>query len=193
MHLGYDVMAIDPVAERRVMAERHGVEVYDLSNTVVSQLRERTQGRGPDSVVDAVGMEAHGDPFAAAAQASIGLLPKAAARAVMTHVGIDRLDSMLNSFELVRRGGTVSLAGVYGGESDPLPIKSMFDKGIAIRMGQCNVKNWIDDLLPLVEDVSDPFGLDDLVTHSVGLDEAPRMYEVFQKKEDGCIKVVLKP
>jgi threonine dehydrogenase-like Zn-dependent dehydrogenase len=100
---------------------------------------------------------------------------------------------MLNSFDLVRRGGTVSLAGVYGGESDPLPVKSIFDKGIAIRMGQCNVKNWIDDLLPLVEDSGDPFGLDDLVTHRVPLAEAPRMYELFQKKEDGCIKVVLKP
>jgi threonine dehydrogenase-like Zn-dependent dehydrogenase len=193
VHLGYDVMAIDPVEERRAMAARHGVEVYDLTDTVVAELRERTMGRGPDSVVDAVGMEAHGAPIAAAAQASVGLLPKRAAQAVMSHVGVDRLASMLNSFDLVRRGGTVSLAGVYGGESDPLPVKSLFDKGIAIRMGQCNVKNWIDDLLPLVEDSSDPFGLDDLVTHRVPLAEAPRMYELFQKKEDGCIKVVLQP
>ncbi len=193
VHLGYDVMAIDPVEERRAMAARHGVEVYDLTDSVVAELRERTMGRGPDSVVDAVGMEAHGAPIAAAAQASVGLLPKRAAQAVMSHVGVDRLASMLNSFDLVRRGGTVSLAGVYGGESDPLPVKSIFDKGIAIRMGQCNVKNWIDDLLPLVEDSGDPFGLDDLVTHRVPLAEAPRMYELFQKKEDGCIKVVLQP
>jgi threonine dehydrogenase-like Zn-dependent dehydrogenase len=193
VHLGYDVMAIDPVPERRAMAERHGVETHDLTDTVVAELRERTMGRGPDSVVDAVGMEAHGDPLASAAQAAVGILPKPAARTVMQHVGVDRLAGMLGAFDLVRRGGTVSIAGVYGGETDPLPMKSMFDKGVAIRMGQCNVKRWIDDLLPLVEDPADPLGVLDLTTHQVPLDEAPHMYEVFQKKEDGCIKVVLKP
>ncbi len=92
----------------------------------------------------------------------------------MRHAGIDRLTSMLNSFELVRRGGTVSRAGVYGGESDPLPIKSLFDKGVTIRMGQCNVKRWIDELLPLVEDTADSFSLDDLVTHTKSLEDAPK-------------------
>jgi threonine dehydrogenase-like Zn-dependent dehydrogenase len=192
-HLGYRVVAIDPVAERRAMAERHGVETFDLTDDVVERLRDLTAGRGPDSVVDAVGMEAHGNPFAAAAQNAVGILPKPVARAAMEHVGIDRLDSMLNAFELVRRGGTVSLAGVYGGETDPLPMKSLFDKGVTIRMGQCNVKRWVDDLMPFVEDPSDPFALADLVTHTEPLENAPTMYEVFQKKEDGCIKVVLKP
>jgi len=192
-HLGYRVLAIDPVPERRAMAERHGIETFDLTDDVVDRLRDLTDGRGPDSVVDAVGMEAHGSPVATAAQNAVGILPKPVARATMQHVGIDRLASMLNSFDLVRRGGTVSVAGVYGGESDPLPMKSLFDKGVSIRMGQCNVKRWIDELLPLVEDDADPFALDDLVTHTEPLENAPAMYEIFQKKEDGCIKVVLKP
>jgi threonine dehydrogenase-like Zn-dependent dehydrogenase len=193
VHLGHRVIAIDPVAGRREMAQRHGIEVFDLTEDVVGEVRDLTDGRGPDSVVDAVGMEAHGAPFAAAAQAAVGILPKPVARAAMEHAGIDRLTSMLNSFDLVRRGGTVSIAGVYGGESDPLPMRSLFDKGVAIRMGQCNVKNWIEELLPLVEDSTDPFGLDDLVTHREPLERAPEMYEVFQKKEDGCVKVVLNP
>lgn len=191
--LGYRVLAIEPVAERRMMAQRHGVEAFDLTDDTVEELRDLTDGRGPDSVVDAVGMEAHGSPVSAAAQAAVGLLPKPIARATMEHVGIDRLTSMLNCFDLVRRGGTVSLAGVYGGESDPLPMKSLFDKEVSIRMGQCNVKRWIDDLLPLVEDASDPLALSDLVTHTRPLEDAPNMYEIFQKKEDGCVKVVLKP
>ncbi len=192
-HLGYRVLAIDPVAERRAMAERHGIETFDLSDDVVERLVDLTDGRGADSVVDAVGMEAHGSPIAAAAQNAVGILPKPLARAAMQHAGVDRLESMMNSFDLVRRGGTVSLAGVYGGESDPLPMKSLFDKQVTIRMGQCNVKRWVDELLPLVEDSADPFALDDLVTHTEPLENAPHMYEVFQKKEDGCVKVVLKP
>ena len=192
-HLGYEVIAVDPVAERRAMAERHGIEVHDYSDDIVEKLRDRTDGRGPDSVVDAVGMEAHGGHVAAAAQAAVGLLPKPLARKAMDTAGVDRLTALHDALDLVRRGGTVSLSGVYGGEADPMPMKSMFDKQVALHMGQCNVRNWIDDILPLVEDSADPLGVMDLVTHSVPLDEAPHMYEVFQKKEDGCIKVVLKP
>jgi threonine dehydrogenase-like Zn-dependent dehydrogenase len=197
-HLGYEVLAVDPVPERRAMAERHGIETYDLTDTIVAELKERTLGRGPDAVVDAVGMEAHGThehgtTIAAVAQAAVGLLPDAAARPVMQHAGIDRLGAILTSIDLVRRGGTVSLSGVYAGEADPMPMKTIFDKQLTIRTGQCNVKSWIDDLLPLVEDSSDPLGVRDLVTHSVPLERAPEMYETFQKKEDGCIKVVLKP
>jgi threonine dehydrogenase-like Zn-dependent dehydrogenase len=192
-HLGYDVMAIDPVPERRAMAERHGIEVYDLTDDVVAELRERTEGRGPDSVVDAVGMEAHGATVSSVAQAAVGILPKPIARAAMNTAGVDRLSALHPALDLVRRGGTVSLSGVYGGEADPMPLKSMFDKQVSLRMGQCNVRSWIDDVLPLVEDPADPLGVMDLVTHSVPLDEAPHMYDIFQKKEDGCIKVVLKP
>jgi threonine dehydrogenase-like Zn-dependent dehydrogenase len=192
-HLGYRVIAVDPVAERRAMAERHGVETLDLHAGVADELRESTDGRGPDAVVDAVGMEAHGSPVAGMAQQAVGLLPDALARKAMETAGSDRLNAVYTAIDAVRRGGTISLSGVYGGSKSPLPLLTMFDKQIQLRMGQCNVKRWIDDLLPLVDDPSDPLGVLDLKTHTASLDEAPEMYEKFQKKQDGCIKVVLKP
>ena len=192
-HLGYRVLAVDPVSERRQMADRHGAETFDLDNDIVESLRDLTDGRGPDSVVDAVGMEAHGSPGAGFAQAVVGLLPDAIARPTMEKAGIDRLAAVHTALDLVRRGGTVSLSGVYGGEADPMPMKSMFDKQVSVRMGQCNVRRWIDELLPLVEDPADPFGVLDLVTHKVSLEEAPAMYDIFQKKEDGAIKIILEP
>ncbi|PPH18354.1 MULTISPECIES: zinc-dependent alcohol dehydrogenase [unclassified Rathayibacter] len=192
-HRGYRVLAVEPVAERRAMAERYGVETFDLSDDIAAHLRDLTDGRGPDSVVDAVGMEAHGSPVGSFAQSMAGLLPDPIARKAMDTVGVDRLAAVHASLDLVRRGGTVSLSGVYGGEADPMPLKSMFDKQVTVRMGQCNVKRWIDDLLPLVEDSSDPLGVMDLVTHWAPLEDAPALYETFQKKEDGCIKVVLHP
>jgi len=192
-HLGYRVVAVDPVPERRLMAERYGVEALDLTEDVLEQLRARTDGRGPDSIVDAVGLEAHGSPGASLAQAAVGLLPDAVAQKVMNTAGTDRLAAMHLAFDAVRRGGTVSLSGVYAGEADPTPMKSLFDKQIGIRMGQCNVQHWLGDLMPLVEDPADPLGVEDLVTHRVPLERAPEMYELFQKKEKGCIKVVLTP
>ncbi|WP_317230292.1 zinc-dependent alcohol dehydrogenase [Clavibacter sp. MX14-G9D] len=192
-HLGYRVIAVDPVPERRAMAERHGIETLDLTDDVVDRLRELTDGRGPDSVVDAVGMEAHGSPVASFAQKAAGILPDGIAKKVMDTASVDRLAALHTAFDAVRRGGTVSISGVYGGEADPMPMKSLFDKQVAIRMGQCNVQHWIDDLLPLVEDPADPLGVMDLVTHTAPLADAARMYGIFQEKEDGCIKVVLKP
>ncbi|AZZ49923.1 glutathione-dependent formaldehyde dehydrogenase [Rathayibacter rathayi] len=193
VYRGYRVLAVEPVAERRAMADRYGVETFDLSDDITAQLRDLTDGRGPDSVLDAVGMEAHGSPVGSFAQTMAGLLPDPIARKAMDTVGVDRLAAVHASLDLVRRGGTVSLSGVYGGEADPMPLKSMFDKQVTMRMGQCNVKRWIDDLLPLVEDSSDPLGVLDLVTHRAPLEDAPALYETFQKKEDGCIKVVLQP
>jgi len=140
-HLGYEVLAVDPVPERRAMAERHGIETFDLTDTIAAELKERTMGRGADAVVDAVGMEAHGNPVAAFAQAAVGLLPDAVARKAMDTAGIDRLAAIHASIDAVRRGGTVSLSGVYAGEADMLPMKTMFDKQISLRMGQCNVKS----------------------------------------------------
>jgi threonine dehydrogenase-like Zn-dependent dehydrogenase len=192
-HLGYRVIGVDPVPERRAMAERHGVETMNYSKGITGELQERTEGRGPDSIVDAVGMEAHGAPLGAFAQNAVGLLPDKLAQKAIETAGVDRLVVVHSAVEAVRRGGTISLSGVYGGTASPMPLMKMFDKQIQLRMGQCNVKRWIDDLLPLVEDESDPLGVMDLVTHRVGLDEAPAMYEKFQKKEDGCIKVVLQP
>lgn len=193
VHLGYRVFAIEPVPERRAMAARHGVEVFDQSPQSVDAIREATDGRGPDAVVDAVGMEAHGSPVARAAHQVVGHLPKAVGQKAMETMGVDRLAALHTSLDLVRRGGTVSLSGVYGGVASPMPLLSMFDKQIQLRMGQCNVRAWTDDLLPLVEDPSDPLGVTDLVTHRLPLEEAASAYETFQKKHDGCIKVVLDP
>ena len=189
---GYEVYAVDPVEERRTMAERHGIETSDLDGAD-AWLRQRTKGRGPDAVIDAVGMEAHGNPVAAFVQNTSVRLPEPIAKGLMQTVGVDRLAALMFSFDVVRRGGTVSLSGVYGGVADPFPMLRLFDKQVAIRMGQCNVQHWRDTILPLVEDPADPLGTEDLVTHRVGLDEAPAMYDVFKKKEDGCVKVVIEP
>ena len=192
-HLGYRVIGVDPVAERRAMAARHGIEVLEGGEGVVEELRERTDGRGPDSVVDAVGMEAHGSPVAGTAQAAVGMLPSSLARTAMETAGVDRLSALYSAIDAVRRGGTISLSGVYGGMKDPMPMLTLFDKQVQMRMGQCNVQHWTDDLLPLVDDPSDPLGVLDLKTHTAPLADGPEMYEKFQKKQDGCIKVVLKP
>lgn len=192
-HLGYRVLAVDPVPERRLMAERHGIETLDQDAQLGDRLRLATDGRGPDSVLDAVGMEAHGSPVAGTAHNIVGMLPDAIGRLAMKTAGVDRLNALSTAIDAVRRGGTISLSGVYGGMADPLPMLTLFDKQITLTMGQCNVKHWIDDLMPLVDDPSDPLGTLDLATHKVPLDRAPEMYEKFQKKQDGCIKVVLKP
>ncbi|MGN6446316.1 alcohol dehydrogenase catalytic domain-containing protein [Amnibacterium sp.] len=192
-HLGHRVVAVDPVPERRALAERWGVETFDLDGDVVERLRSATDGRGPDGVVDAVGMEAHGQGGIGLAQKAVGLLPDPLAQKAMTTAGIDRLTGMHTAFDAVRRGGTVSLSGVYVGTADPTPFMTLFDKQVTIRMGQCNVQRWRDELLPLVEDESDPLGTMDLVTHEAGLDRAPELYRTFRDKEDGCIKVVLHP
>ena len=193
VHQGARVFGVDPVLERRQMAERHGVEVLDLSDDVADRLRDLTDGRGPDAAIDAVGMEAHGAPVVKLLQTLTGVLPDAAAQAVMQRAGVDRMSALMACFDAVRRGGTVSISGVYGGMTDPLPMLQMFDKGLQIRMGQAHVKRWIDDLMPLVEDETDPLGVEDLATHLVALADAPQAYETFQKKQDGAIKMVLQP
>ncbi|WP_147106790.1 alcohol dehydrogenase catalytic domain-containing protein [Nesterenkonia populi] len=195
-HLGMHVYAIEPEAERREMAARHGIEVFPNNEDAVAAIKDKTKGRGPDAVIDAVGMEAHGDlqsSMAKFAQLGAQFLPKKLSQPVMDNFGMDRLAAVYTAIDLVRRGGTISLSGVYGGQASPLPMLTLFDKQVNIAMGQANVKNWIDKLLPLVEDASDPLGVDDFVTHHLPLDQAPAAYEKFQKKEDGCIKVVLDP
>ena len=193
VHLGYRVIGVDPVPERRAMAARHGIEVLDADGGEAEVLRERTGGRGPDGVLDAVGMEAHASPAGHAAHTAVGLLPDALGRAAMKTAGVDRLSALHTAIDAVRRGGTVSLSGVYGGMKDPMPMLTLFDKQVTLTMGQCNVRRWVDDLLPLLDDPSDPLGVLDLATHTAPLEDAPALYETFQKKEDGCIKVVLKP
>ena len=151
-----------------------------------------TDGRGTDSVIDAVGMEAHGSPGAKIAQQISGLLPDAVAEKMMEKAGVDRLNAFYLAIDIVRRGGTISLIGVYGGMADPLPMLTMFDKQIQLRMGQANVKKWVDDIMPLLTD-ADPLGVDTFATHELPLEQAPHAYDIFQKKEDGAVKIILKP
>jgi len=189
------VVGIDLVRERLELARRHGVETVDLEEAedVVKHLRELTDGRGPDSVIDAVGMEAHGSPVAELMQRATAFLPKRVGAAMAERAGIDRLAVLREAVRTVRRGGTLSITGVYGGQMDPLPMMELFDKGIQIRMGQAHVKRWIPDLLPLVSGKDDPLGTQDLATHLLPLEDAPHAYELFQKKQDGAIKVLLTP
>ncbi|MBE3012215.1 glutathione-dependent formaldehyde dehydrogenase [Microbispora sp. NEAU-D428] len=194
-HRGYRVIGVDIVPERLQMARRHGIEVIDGNETddVPEAIRSITGGRGTDSVIDAVGMEAHGYTVGKLAQTVTGMLPDKAAAAMMTRAGLDRLAALQDAIETVRRGGTISISGVYGGMTDPMPMLQMFDKGITLRMGQAHVKRWVDDLMPLLTGDGDPLRVEDLATHRLPLDQAPHGYEIFQKKEDGAIKVLLKP
>jgi threonine dehydrogenase-like Zn-dependent dehydrogenase len=194
-HRGARVIGIDIVPERLEMARRHAIEVLDSSqqDDIGAAVRELTDGRGTDSAIDAVGMEAHGSPGAKAAQAAVGLLPDALAEPLMSRAGIDRLAVLNACIDAVCRSGSISLSGVYGGTASPLNLLKMFDKGIQLKMGQAHVKRWIDDLMPLVTDDSDPLGVEDLATHRIPLEEAPHGYEMFQKKQDGAIKVLLQP
>jgi len=190
-----DVIGVDLVPERLAAARAAGARTVDLSEVddVPGALRELTDGRGPDSVLEAVGMEAHGNPIVEKVIGVASRLPKPVARAAIERVGIDRLDALMTAFEAVRRGGTVSISGVYGGMADPMPMMTMFDKGLTLRMGQCHVKQWTEELLAIASEADDVLGLETLATHRVPLEQAPEMYETFQKKADGCLKVVLKP
>jgi threonine dehydrogenase-like Zn-dependent dehydrogenase len=169
--------------------------VLDLEehDDIVASIRELTDGRGPDSVIDAVGMEAHGAPAGGLAQQITGMLPDQVATSLTERVGVDRLSALYQAMYTVRRGGTISIIGVYGGQTDPLPMMDLFDRGVQIRMGQAHVKRWIDDIMPLLTGDGDPLGVEDLATHRLPLDEAPHAYEIFQKKQEGAIKCVLKP
>jgi threonine dehydrogenase-like Zn-dependent dehydrogenase len=194
-HLGAErVIGLDLVPERLEMARRHGVEAVDVTDLddVPGALIEMTGGRGPDAVIDAVGMEAHGAPVGKLAQTAAGLLPDKLSQALTDKAGVDRLVVLHAAVKAVRRGGTVSISGVYGGEQDPMPMMEMFDRGIQLRMGQCHVRRWVDEIMPLLTD-EDPLGVEDLRTHRLPLTEAPRAYKMFQAKSDGCVKVVLAP
>ena len=195
LHRGHRVIGVDLVPERLQRARALGVEVLDLrehEDDLAETIREMTDGRGPDSVIDAVGMEAHGSPIGKLAQTTAGLLPDAVAAKLMEKAGIDRLHALYLAIDIVRRGGTISLIGVYGGMADPLPMLTLFDKQIQVRMGQANVKRWVPQILPLLID-GDPLGADTFATHKVPLDRAPDAYSTFQRKEDGAVKILFRP
>jgi threonine dehydrogenase-like Zn-dependent dehydrogenase len=194
-HHGHRVIGVDLVPDRLQRQRVRGVEVLDLAEhgkDLGDVIREMTAGRGADSVVDAVGMEAHGSPVTKVIQQVAGFLPDAVAAPVMQKAGIDRLGALYSAIDLVRRGGTISLSGVYGGMADPMPMLTLFDKQIQLRMGQANVKRWVDDILPLLTD-EDPLGVDTFATHRLSLAEAPGAYASFQSKQDGHVKVLLQP
>jgi len=197
VHQGYRVITVDRVPERLARVEAHGAGAVNLDEAeklggVGAFVRELTDGRGPDAVVDAVGMEAHGSPAAQGVQKFVGMLPDAVAEPMMQKAGIDRLAALYSAIDAVRRGGTISIVGVYGGALDPLPMMQLFDKQVQIRMGQANVRRWTDELLGILQD-DDPWGVESFATHHLPLEEAPDAYEHFQKKEEGMVKVVFQP
>ncbi|UOZ11976.1 zinc-dependent alcohol dehydrogenase [Amycolatopsis sp. WQ 127309] len=195
-HLGAGrIIGVDRVPERLALAARYGAEPVNLDDVddVAATLIDMVDGRGPDATIDAVGMEAHGGRLVAAAQKATGLLPDAVARKVTDRLAVDRLDALHAALKGVRRGGTASVSGVYGGEVDAMPMMEMFDRGIQLRMGQAHVRRWTDEILPLVLDPADPLGTLDLTTHHLPLAEAAHGYEMFRDKHDGCVKVVLHP
>jgi threonine dehydrogenase-like Zn-dependent dehydrogenase len=195
LHRGHEVIGVDLVPDRIERARRRGAQVLDLrehEDDLADTIREMTAGRGTDSVIDAVGMEAHGSPGAELAQKVAGVLPSAVAEKLIERAGIDRLHAFYLAIDIVRRGGTISLVGVYGGMADPLPMLTLFDKQVQLRMGQANVRRWAPEIMPLLLD-GDPLGVDGFHTHQIPIDEAPDAYEKFQKKEDGYFKVLIKP
>ncbi len=195
LHRGLRVIVVDRVPERLERVRDRGAETIDLAEVadVAEQVRELTSGRGADAAIDAVGMEAHGSPVAEAAQKALALLPKRVQGAVMTKAGVDRLEALYTAIESVRRGGTVSISGVYGGAADPLPMMQLFDKQVQLRMGQANVRAWSDDILQVLTRDEDVLGVEGFATHHLPLSEAPAAYGTFQAKKDGMVKVVFNP
>ncbi|MEW2155229.1 zinc-dependent alcohol dehydrogenase [Streptomyces sp. NPDC007189] len=191
------VFGVDLVPERLARAQRDGVQTYDLrafddEKTLVNAIRDETGGRGPDAVIDAVGTEAHGSAAAKLAQSATGLLPRKLSGPLAERFSVDRLGALYMAIDLVRRGGTISLSGVYGGMADPMPMLTLFDKQIQMRMGQANVRRWTDEIMPYLID-DDPLGVDDFATHRLPLAEAPHAYDMFQHKQEGAIKILMQP
>ncbi|NKQ23711.1 zinc-dependent alcohol dehydrogenase [Streptomyces galbus] len=191
------VFGVDLVPERLSRMRARGVETFDLRSfdsekELVEAIRDETDGRGPDAVIDAVGTEAHGSAIAKLVQNAAAVMPRKLSGPMAERFSVDRLAALYTAIELVRRGGTLSLSGVYGGMADPLPLLTMFDKQIQLRMGQANVRRWADDIIPYLTD-EDPLGVDDFATHRVPLSEAPQAYEMFQRKQDGAVKVLMQP
>lgn len=188
------VIGVDLVPERLERARARGVEVLNLTEheAIAEAVRERTSGRGADAVIDAVGMEAHGHRAGKLVQDAGAMLPGRMAEKVASKASVDRLAALNLAIDAVRRGGTLSLSGVYGGAADPLPMLTLFDKQIQLRMGQANVRHWTPEIMPLLTE-DDPLGVDSFATHHVPLDRAAEAYGMFQEKRDGAVKVVFHP
>ena len=170
----------------------HTIDLDEHDDDLGDVIRDMTDGRGTDSVIDAVGMEAHGSPVAKIAQQVTGLLPDALAKPMMQKAGRrpSRRAVLRHRHRPPRRHHLAHRR--VRRMADPLPMLTLFDKQIQLRMGQANVKKWVDDIMPLLTD-DDPLGVDTFATHTLPLDEAPHAYDIFQKKQDGAVKVILKP
>ncbi|HYP17737.1 MAG TPA: zinc-dependent alcohol dehydrogenase, partial [Opitutus sp.] len=171
------VYAIDNVPERLRMAEAAGAITIEDGDHVLDTLRELTGGRGPDAAIDAVGMEAHGSAYDHIKQT--------------LKMETDRPYALRQSMRAVRKGGVLSIPGVYGGIVDKLPFGAVFNKGVTMKMGQTHVQRYMPHLLQLIEE--DKIDPSFVITHRVPLSRAPEIYETFVEKRDGCIKVVLDP
>ena len=177
------VLAIDDVSERLAMARDGGAEIIDTTKANASEiLKEMTKGRGPDSCIDAVGAEAHGT----------NLLEKVVDSAKMAvHLSTDRPGALRQAIMACRKGGTLSVPGVYIGLLDKIPFGALMNKGLTVRTGQTHVQRYLAPLLKLIEEGKiDPSFV---ITHKRPLEEGPELYKTFRDKTDGCIKVVLKP
>ena len=174
------VIGVDNVPERLSLAAKYGVETIDFSavGNVRDVILDLTDGLGVDAGIDAVGMEAGGSVVGSILQA--------------TKIQLDRATALRECASAIRRGGTLSISGVYAGPIQMFPLGDLFDMQLQIRMGQANVRRWTDEILPLLGD-DDPLGTEDLATHTMPLQDAPLGYEMFQKKRDGAVKCVLKP
>jgi threonine dehydrogenase-like Zn-dependent dehydrogenase len=177
------VIAIDRFPERLAMAASQGqAEVLDYEEVDVPEaLRAMTGGQGPDSCIDAVGLEAHGttlDAWYDRVKTSL-------------YMATDRPHALRQAIAACRKGGTVSIPGVYGGWLDKFPLGAAFAKGLTLKMGQTHMHRYLPLLLGRIErgDIDPSF----VITHRVSLDEAPEMYRTFRDKQDDCIKVVMKP
>ena len=197
LHRGCEVVVVDLVPERLERTARRGATTIDVDElgpeNLPERIRELTGGRGADAVIDAVGMEAHGSPVAEVMQKSLGILPKPAQAAIMKNAGVDRLAALYQAIECVRRGGTISVVGVYGGATDPMPMMQLFDKQVQLRMGQANVRRWSDDIVALLQQDEDVLGVESFATHHLPLEEAPQAYATFQDKGDNMVKTVFRP
>ena len=177
------VIAIDNVPERLAMARAGGAETLNFQEeSVVEQLNDMTSGKGPEKCIDAVGMEAH-------ATATLDSIYDRVKQAVMLES--DRAHVLREMMYVCRPAGVLSVPGVYGGLIDKVPMGMVMNKGLTIRTGQTHVNRWTDDLLRRIDEGQiDPSFV---ITHTVSLDQGPDMYRTFRDKQDGCIKVVLKP
>ncbi|MFK5595623.1 zinc-dependent alcohol dehydrogenase [Methylobacterium sp. HMF5984] len=178
------VIAIDRVPERLAMARAGGAEVldYHAESNIVARLNDMTDGRGPEKCIDAVGLEAH-------ALGAVDAVYDRAKQAMMLET--DRAHVLRQMIMVCRPAGILSVPGVYGGLIDKFPIGALMNKGLTVRTGQTHVKRWTDDLLRRIEEGQiDPSFV---ITHTVGLEDGPEMYRTFRDKQDGCIKVVIRP